>query len=148
MNQPLPDRDPKLPRTTRTANLAHFLTRNARRIPHRPAIVLAEVDGTETVFDWATLDARVSALAAAMRDRFGLTAGRRLLVQSSNNNQITETMLACWRLGAVWTPANYRQGPEEVAYLAQKADVALMMCEGRPRCCGSAPASSAMTMRR
>jgi fatty-acyl-CoA synthase len=131
MNQPLPDRDPKLPRTTRTANLAHFLTRNARRIPHRPAIVLAEVDGTETVFDWATLDARVSALAAAMRDRFGLTAGRRLLVQSSNNNQITETMLACWRLGAVWTPANYRQGPEEVAYLAQKADVALMMCEGR-----------------
>ena len=113
-----------LPFTTRTTNLAHFLTRNARRFGDRPAIVS---DGT--TLDWAGLDARVSALATAFRERFGLRHGDRVLVQSPNNVQITETMLACWRIGAVWVPSNYRQRPDEVAYQAVKADVALMVCE-------------------
>jgi len=118
------NRDPRLPWTTRTTNLAHFLTRNARRLGDRPAIIDAR--GTLT---WSELDTRVSALAAAMRDRFGIKAGDRVLVQSPNNREITETMLACWRLGAVWVPSNYRQRPDEVAYLAKKSDVALMFCE-------------------
>ena len=86
------NRDPRLPWTTRTTNLAHFLTRNARRLGDRPAIIDAR--GTLT---WSELDTRVSALAAAMRDRFGIKAGDRVLVQSPNNREITETMLACWR---------------------------------------------------
>lgn len=118
------NRDMALPWSVRTTNLAHFLTRNARRLADRPALI-----GDAGTLTWAQLDTRVDALAAAMRDRFGLTPGDRVLVQSANNFEITETMLACWRIGAVWVPANYRMRPDEVAYLAQKSDVALMVCE-------------------
>lgn len=118
------NRDTALPWSTRSSNIAHFLTRNARRLADRPAIVWGD-----RRWSWQELDARVSALAAAMRDRFGLEPGDRVLVQSPNNNQITEIMLACFRLGAVWVPSNFRQGPEEVAYLGEKADVSLVFCE-------------------
>lgn len=119
-----PNRDPKLPWSTRTTNLAHFLTRNAARLSDRPALIRGE-----DVLDWAALDRRVSALAAALRDRFGLVPGDRVLVQSPNCFEMTEVMLACWRIGAVWVPSNHRQTAEEVAYLARKADVVLMVCE-------------------
>ena len=113
-----------LPQSVRAQNLAHFLSRNARQIGARPAIISGE-----RRMDWAELDARVSALAAAMRDRFAIRHGDRVLVQLRNSPEIIETMLACWRLGAVWVPANYRQSPEEAVYLAQKADTVLMICE-------------------
>jgi fatty-acyl-CoA synthase len=119
-----PNRDMALPWSTRTTNIAHFLTRNARRFASRPAIIWGE----ET-WSWSELDKRVSALAAVMRDRFAIKHGDRVLVQSPNNNQITEIMLACFRLGAVWVPSNFRQGPDEVAYLGQKAETAVMFCD-------------------
>lgn len=121
---PHANRDTRLPWSTRTTNLAHFLTRNARRLGDRPAIIWDDLTLT-----WAELDRRVSALAAAMRSRFGTVPGDRVLVQSTNNNQITEIMLACWRLGAVWVPSNFRQSPAEVAYLGEKAEASLMFCE-------------------
>lgn len=119
----LMNRDPALPWTTRTTNLAHFLTRNAARLGDRPAIIWGDL-----TLSWAQLDMRVNALAAAMRNRFGIVAGDRVLVQTPNNNQIIESMLACWRIGAVWVPSNYRQHPHELAYLAQKSDAVLMLC--------------------
>lgn len=118
------NRDTRLPWSTRTTNLAHFLSRNARRLGDRPAIIW-----DEKVITWAELDQRVSALAAAMKERFGIVPGDRVLVQSPNNNEITEIMLACWRAGAVWVPSNYRQSPAEVAYLGEKAEATLMFCE-------------------
>jgi len=74
------------------------------------------------------MDARVNALAAGMRDRFGVSKGDRILIQSQNCNQMFESMLACFRLGAVWVPANFRQTPEEVAWLAQSSGASGMIC--------------------
>lgn len=121
---PINNRDVTLPYTTRTTNLAHFLTRNARRLSEKPALI--HEDQTIT---WAQLDKRVSALSMAMRERFGVQPGDRVLVQSANNIQIGEVMLACWRLGAVWVPSNFRQRPDEVAYIARKAEATIMVCE-------------------
>lgn len=122
-NQAL-NRDPQLPWSTRTTNLAHFLTRNARRLPNHPAVLQGDVTLT-----WAQLDKRVSALSQAMLERFNVQAGDRVLLQSANNSQIVEVMLACWRIGAVWVPSNFRQQPEEVAYLAEKTQASIMFCE-------------------
>ncbi len=118
------NRDPKLPWSVRTSNLAHFLTRNARRLPNHPALIHDELTLT-----WHQLDKRVSALAAAMLERFKVQPGDRVLLQSANNVQIVEIMLACWRIGAVWVPSNFRQRPDEVAYLAEKTQASLMFCE-------------------
>ena len=86
-------------------NLSHFLRQAARR--HRDEIGFVWGDATWT---WAELDRRVDAMAAALAAR-GVTKGDRVLVQSKNCNQLFESMFACFRLGAVWVPTNFRQTP-------------------------------------
>ena len=66
-------------------------------------------------------------MAAALAAR-GVKKGDRVLVQSKNCNQMFESMFACFRLGAVWVPTNFRQTPGEVAYLAQSSGASAMIC--------------------
>ncbi|MEY8096874.1 acyl-CoA synthetase [Falsihalocynthiibacter sp. S25ZX9] len=118
--------DPKggiAPSTTRVSNLANHLTRNARRLGDKLALVWGEEQWT-----WEQMEARVNALAFGLRDRFGVSKGDRILIQSQNCNQMFESMLACFRLGAVWVPANFRQTPEEVSWLAQSSGATGMIC--------------------
>ncbi len=111
------------PATTRVMNLAHFLTQSARRFPNAIGFVWGEQQWT-----WSELEARVDAMADALVSRFGVRKGDRILVQSSNNNQMFESMFACFRIGAVWVPTNFRQSPDEVAFLAQASGARGMIC--------------------
>ncbi|MEF2552495.1 acyl-CoA synthetase [Aurantimonas sp. A2-1-M11] len=111
------------PQSTRVANLAHFLTRAARRLGDEVGLVWGEAQ-----WNWAEIDARASAMAVALRDRYGVAKGDRILVQSQNCNQMFESMFACFRLGAVWVPTNFRQTPDEVAYLAKASGATGMIC--------------------
>lgn len=101
------------PVSTRVMNLSQFLTESARRYPEGIGLVWGE----ET-WNWSELETRATAFAAALRDRYGMRKGDRLLVQSANCNQMFEAAFACWKLGCIWVPANFRQTPEEVAWLA------------------------------
>ncbi|MET0170305.1 MAG: AMP-binding protein, partial [Aliihoeflea sp.] len=112
-----------IPSTTRAMNLANFLSQAARR--NRDDIGLVWRDVTWT---WGQMEARVEAFARALVDTFGVGKGDRVLVQSANCNQMFESMFACFRIGAVWVPANYRQSPDEVAYLATASGAVLMIC--------------------
>lgn len=111
------------PYSTRVMNLATFLTQAARRHPDAPGFVWGE-----TVWSWAEIEARVDAMAHALASEFGVTKGDRILVQSANCNQMFESLFACFRLGAVWVPTNYRQSPDEVAYLAKASGARGMIC--------------------
>jgi acyl-CoA synthetase (AMP-forming)/AMP-acid ligase II len=106
------------------SNIAHFLTRNARRIGGEPAVIVGE-----EVTDWAALDARVSALGWALREEMGVGFGDRVLVQAVNSRACVEVMLACFRLGAVWCPCNWRLTPGEVAAQGVKAGACGMVCD-------------------
>jgi acyl-CoA synthetase (AMP-forming)/AMP-acid ligase II len=112
-----------LPVSRRVMNLAHFLTQAARRHGGEPGFIWGDITLT-----WAELDRRVDAMAAALAAR-GVSKGDRVLVQSKNCNQMFESMFVCFRLGAVWVPANFRQTPEEVAYLAQASGASAMICQ-------------------
>ncbi|MEO4000593.1 acyl-CoA synthetase [Mesorhizobium sp. CAU 1732] len=111
------------PVSTRVMNLANFLSQAARRNPDDIGFVWRDEQWT-----WREMEARVNALASALRDEFGLAKGDRVLIQSANCNQMFESMFACFRIGAVWVPANYRQSPEEVAYLAKASGARGMIC--------------------
>ncbi|MFN3274104.1 MAG: acyl-CoA synthetase [Paracoccus sp. (in: a-proteobacteria)] len=111
------------PVSTRVMNLCHFLTQTARRLPDAPALIHGA-----RVSTWATMQARAGALAHALIHDYGLGKGDRLLVQSANCGQMVEAMFACWRVGAVWVPANSRLAPDDLAYLAQSSGAALMLC--------------------
>ena len=108
--------------SNRVMNLSHFLRQSARRYAHEIGFVSGEQSWT-----WTELDARVDAMAAALAAR-GVVRGDRVLVQAKNSNQMFESMFACFRLGAVWVPTNFRQTPDEVAYLGAASGASAMIC--------------------
>ena len=110
------------PVTRRVMNLAHFMRQSAQR--HAGETALAWGGKTWT---WAELDQRIDAIASALAAR-GVKKGGRILVQSKNCNQMLESMFACFRLGAVWVPANFHQTPDEVAFLAQASGASGLIC--------------------
>jgi fatty-acyl-CoA synthase len=104
-------------------NLAYFVTQNARRFPQRTALVWRE-----SAWTWRELDARVSALAAALLE-LGVRPGEGVLVHSKNSNEMLESMLATFRIGAVWVPTNFRLMPDDVAYMAEVAQPRVFLCQ-------------------
>ncbi|MEN3793514.1 acyl-CoA synthetase [Fulvimarina sp. MAC3] len=134
--------DPKgglRPTSTAVANLAHFVTRGSRRLAGKPALIVGEAAWT-----WREFDERVSAFAAALAARFAVTKGDRVLVQSQNCHQMFEAMFACFRLGAVYVPTNFRQTPDEVAYLCEASGARVMICNaGFPEHASACRASNA-----
>ena len=110
------------PSSKRAMNLAQFLRQTAKRHAAEIALVWGERRWT-----WTELDRRVNAMAVALAAR-GIGKGDRVLVQSKNCNQMFESMFACFRLGAVWVPTNFRLTADEVAYLAKASDAAAMIC--------------------
>jgi fatty-acyl-CoA synthase len=110
------------PVSKRVMNLGNLVRQAARR--HRDEIGFVWGDAT---WSWAALDARIDAMAAALAAK-GVTKGDRVLVQSKNCNQMFESMFACFRVGAVWVPTNFRQTPNEVAYLGKASGATAMIC--------------------
>ncbi len=110
--------------SNRVPNLSHYLTRNASRWPQRPAI-----HREDKSWNWTDLDKRVSALCHALHRDLGVSKGDAILVQARNSNQMVETMLAAFRLGAVWVPCNFRQAPGETAFASVKADAQVFVCD-------------------
>ena len=104
-------------------NLAYPVTQNARRFPQRTALVWGETSWT-----WSELDARVSALGSALL-ALGVQPGEAVLVHSKNSNEMLESMLATFRIGAVWVPTNFRLMPDDVVYMAEVAKPRVFLCQ-------------------
>ena len=113
-----------LPVSRRVMNLARFVTQSAGRFPNRPALIWGD-----RRWSWAEFDARVSALATVLIGH-GIEYGDRVLVQSKNSNLMLESMWACFRIGAVWVPTNFRLLPDDVAYLATASGARALLCGG------------------
>ena len=123
---PVERRAPKggvAPVSRRVMNLAYWLTQAARRFPDEPALVA----GDQTI-SWRELDQRTSALALALRAR-GVGQGDRVLVHMRNGHEIIETQIACFRLGAVWAPTNFRISADEAAWLAELSGPRVLIIE-------------------
>jgi acyl-CoA synthetase (AMP-forming)/AMP-acid ligase II len=81
--------------------IAHF----GRRKPDKPAVVdLA----SERRFSYAQFDARISRLAAHLREKHRIARGDRVAVLALNTSDTLEVQFACGRLGAVFLPLNTR----------------------------------------
>ena len=111
------------PVSTRTMNLAHFADQAARRLGDHPAFIWGDRQWT-----WKELNARVTAMAHALVNEFGVRKGDRILIQSANCNQMFESMLACFRAGAVWVPANFRGTPLDLDWMAECSGAVGMIC--------------------
>ena len=80
--------------------IAHF----GRRTPDKLAVVdLA----SERRFSYAQFEARISRLAAHLRDRLEIARGDRVAVLAMNTTDTLEVQFACGRIGAVFLPLKH-----------------------------------------
>jgi acyl-CoA synthetase (AMP-forming)/AMP-acid ligase II len=91
--------------------LGDILRENRRSYPQRLAVVDGDVRLT-----WPQFDDRVNQLANALRAE-GVGDGDRVLWLGQNSFRVLEGLLAAAKLGAVFCPANWRQSPDEFAFV-------------------------------
>ena len=103
--------------------IAHF----ARRTPDKPAVIdLASARR----LTYAQFDARISHLAAHLRDRLKIARGDRTAVLAMNTTDTLEVQFACGRIGAVFLPLNTRLTVPELQYIVGDAAPKLMIHDG------------------
>ncbi|MCR9218683.1 MAG: acyl-CoA synthetase [Alphaproteobacteria bacterium] len=115
-------RDPALPITRRVMNLSGILTQAATRFPDRRGLSQGDLGWT-----WREIEARVGRAAEGLR-RLGVGKGDPVIVQSKNCLEMFESMFACFRIGAVWAPTNFRLTPPEVAEIAARCEAKAILC--------------------
>ena len=106
----------------RGMTMSDQLARHARKTPDVAAL---RFEGSGRTY--AELDARVTRLARALRER-GVGTGDRVAVLALNGMEAWESYLAGVRLGAIVVPVNFRLVADEVAYvLADSGATALVV---------------------
>jgi fatty-acyl-CoA synthase len=84
---------------------------------------LAAVDlSTRRWLTYREFDGRATRLATALRERFGVEHGDRVGFLAQNSTDHFETMFACWKLGAIFVPINWRLSPHETAAIVEHCE--------------------------
>ncbi|MEO8500824.1 MAG: AMP-binding protein [Vicinamibacteria bacterium] len=85
--------------------------------------------GTGRRFSYSQFFDRVTRLAGALRSRYGVKHGDRVMVVARNSTDIYEIMFAAWRLGAVFMPINWRLATPELEEIARDGDPGLIIAD-------------------
>ena len=105
-------------------NIGSLLTKASRLHGDRLAIQYGEQRLT-----YAELDQRIGRLAQALQI-LGVRPGDRVAIVQRNGPTLFETLLACFRAGAVAVPINVRLHPEEVAFICQDSGTRVLVATG------------------
>jgi fatty-acyl-CoA synthase len=79
---------------------------------------------------WRELDQRVGAVAAGLRDEFGVRPGDRVCLLAENDVRTFELHFACVRLGAIFAPLNWRLEPTELLALIDDCGPVMLAHDG------------------
>jgi fatty-acyl-CoA synthase len=111
---------------TETGLISDWLAHHARLRPAHTAVIdLA----TGRRFSYGQWFPRVARLAGALRER-GVQPGDRVMVLARNSTDVYEVLFACWRIGAVFMPVNWRLAPSEIADIVVECHLFPLMCQG------------------
>ena len=119
----------------RRQTLSDLLHRTAARLPHKPAILCADVAWT-----WREFDAVVSRLAAGLNAQ-GVAKGEHVGVLARNSHGFAALRFALARLGAVLVPVNFMLNADEAAYILRHAGVKLLALDSGLLALGRAAAA-------
>jgi len=103
-------------------NVGDSLTRTAASRPDQ----LAVVDGDRR-FTYAEFDARITRLAAHLRENLKVARGERVAVLALNTTDTLEVQFACFRIGAVFLPLNDRLTVPELQYIVGDSSPKVMV---------------------
>jgi acyl-CoA synthetase (AMP-forming)/AMP-acid ligase II len=97
-------------------DVGKLLTFPANKFPKRTAIIFEEKR-----FTYQEFNDRVNRFANALLG-LGLRKGEKVAVQLFNSNHVVEILFATSKIGAVFTPINFRFTDEEVFYILDHSD--------------------------
>jgi long-chain acyl-CoA synthetase len=106
-------------------NLATWVERHGHRRPGAPALA----EGERPHADWATFAGRTAAVAAGLRGDLGLSPGDRVAIVMRNRPQYLEALFAVWHAGLVAVPVNARLHREEIAYILDHSEAAVVVTD-------------------
>ena len=106
-------------------NLATWVERHGRRRPDDPALA----EGERVHADWRGFAARTAGAAAALRGDFGLSPGDRVAIVMRNRPEYLEALFAIWRAGLVAVPVNARLHRDEIAYILEHSQSAIVVTD-------------------
>lgn len=101
-----------------------WLAHHARTRPAKTA-VLDLPSGRR--LGYAEVNERTERLATALATRSGVRAGDRVAVLSRNSANMFEVQFACWKLGAVFVPLNWRLAVPELDYIARECEPRVLL---------------------
>jgi fatty-acyl-CoA synthase len=90
------------------------ISHHARVAPGNIALVDLE---TGREFTYAQMDDRVRRIAGFLQHRFKVAKGDRVAVLSHNSSDVFEIQFACWRIGAIFVPINWRLTVPEIEFI-------------------------------
>ncbi len=102
----------------------NWLQRWALYAPQKNALIEQE---SGRALSYGELDLRANRAAALLRDRYDIGEGDRVGVLGANRTEQVELYFAVAKLGAILVPVNWRLAAEEVAYVLNDADPALLV---------------------
>jgi long-chain acyl-CoA synthetase len=106
-------------------NPAVWVARHGRLRPDDPALA----EGERVHASWATFAARSAAAAAGLRDDFDLSPGDRVAILMRNRPEYLEALFAIWHAGLVAVPVNARLHREEIAYILEDSETAVVVAD-------------------
>jgi fatty-acyl-CoA synthase len=95
-------------------------------------IALHGLDNGETR-TWAQLENRVARLAGALRGRFGLNPGDRVVALCDGNIRVLELQFACIRAGLTLAPLNFRLTVAELSGMCRLLSPVMMVTDSKWR---------------
>ena len=106
-------------------NPAVWVARHGRLRPDDPALA----EGERVHADWATFAARTAAVAAGLRHEFGVAPGDRVAIVMRNRPEYLEAMFGVWHAGLVAVPVNARLHRDEIAYILEDSEAAVVVTD-------------------
>ena len=107
------------------ATIGWLAERNAFKYPDKESVVLQGPDGRRETVTHGELNDRVDRVANALRDR-GFEQGDTVAVYMQNNVETLETYLGAMKLGVLPVPVNHRFKADEVRYVLEDSEAALL----------------------
>lgn len=84
----------------------------------------------EDTYTFSQLNSLVNQFASGLVNKFGLSKGDVVAIQSSNTVEFVITLFACWRIGIAVTPLNPALKAEEIYYQLDNSDAKCFIYEG------------------
>ncbi|MFT7287582.1 MAG: fatty-acyl-CoA synthase [Halieaceae bacterium] len=103
-----------------------WLAYHARTSPDRRALVDM---ATGRSFSYGEFNDRATRLATGLRDSYDVARGDRVATLAHNSSDMFEVLFACWKLGAIFTPLNWRLHARELAQVLEHASPVVIVCD-------------------